>query len=303
MIGGDSHFRFVIHESWLFHLVQKATNYFVYLGIIKSNHFLMRYGISNLSIVPVRSEPREKGEMCTQILFGEHYTILEEQAKWCRIKLEFDGYEGWIDRIMVNEVDEQSFAQLLDIPRIVTTDVFNIVQQADNYSNFLIVAGSSLPHFDPVSRTFQIGEVIYNILGHNISKDRQGVREIIIDNALKYFNSPYLWGGRSPFGIDCSGFTQVLYKMAGLSIPRDAVQQSLLGDNLSFVEEALPGDLAFFDNEDGAIVHVGIIWEKNKIIHSSGKVRIDNVDHSGIYNIDTKRYTHQMRLMRRIIRD
>ena len=263
----------------------------------------MRYGISNLSIVPVRTEPREKGEMCTQILFGEHYAILEEQAKWCRVKLAFDGYEGWIDRIMVNEVEEQFFMLLSEMPGIVTTDVFNIVQQAGNYTNFLIVAGSSLPEFDPLSRTFQIGDTAYNILGNGITQDTRSVREIIIDNGLKYFNSPYLWGGRSPFGIDCSGFTQVLYKMAGLSIPRDAVQQSILGDNLSFVEEALPGDLAFFDNEDGSIIHVGIIWEKNKIIHSSGKVRIDNVDHFGIYNIDTKRYTHQMRLMRRIIRD
>jgi len=263
----------------------------------------MRYGISNLSIVPVRSEPREKGEMCTQILFGEHYIVLDEQAGWCHVKLAFDGYEGWIDHIMINEVDEQSFIELSEIPRIVTTDVFNIVQQVGDYTNFLIVAGSSLPHYNADSRTFQIGEVAYNILGNGLPPDGRGVREIIIDNALKYFNSPYLWGGRSPFGIDCSGFAQVLYKMAGLSIPRDAVQQSLLGDNLSFVEEALPGDLAFFDNKEGAIVHVGIIWEKNKIIHASGKVRIDNVDHSGIYNIETKRYTHQMRLMRRIIQN
>jgi len=263
----------------------------------------MRYGISNLSIVPVRSEPREKGEMSTQILFGEHYTIFEEHANWCHIRLAFDGYEGWIDRIMVNEVDEYSFLQLADIPRIVTTDVFNIVQMKGDYTNFLIVAGSSLPHFDPATHTFLIGEVVYQIQGNSISPFSRDVREVIIENALKYFNSPYLWGGRSPFGIDCSGFAQILYKMAGLTIPRDAVQQCVLGENLSFVEEALPGDLAFFDNDDGAIIHVGIIWEKNKIIHSSGKVRIDNVDHFGIYNIDTKRYTHQMRLMRRLIKD
>ncbi len=263
----------------------------------------MRYGISNLSIVAVRSEPREKSEMCTQILFGEHYTILEENARWCQIKLSFDGYEGWIERNMVNEIDEQNFLELGEIPKIVTTDVFNIVQPKDGYSNFLIVAGSSLPYFDPVNRTFKIGEVVYNIQGNNIVASQQNVREVIIENALKYFNSPYLWGGRSPFGIDCSGFSQILYKMAGVTIPRDAGQQAALGSNLSFVEEALPGDLAFFDNEEGTIIHVGIIWEKNKIIHSSGKVRIDNVDHFGIYNIDTKRYTHQMRLMRRIIND
>ena len=263
----------------------------------------MRYGISNLSIVPVRTEPREKSEMCTQILFGEHYTIVEENAKWCQIKLAFDGCEGWIDRKMVNEIGEHDFLQLDQIPQVVTTDVFNIVQPANGYNNFLIVAGSTLPNFDPVARTFMIANEVYNIQGNNIHEPPHNVREVIIENALKYFNSPYLWGGRSPFGIDCSGFAQVLYKMAGLSIPRDAVQQAMLGDNLSFVEEALPGDLAFFDNEDGAIIHVGIIWEKNKIIHSSGKVRIDNVDHFGIFNIDTGRYTHQMRLMRRLIKD
>ena len=261
----------------------------------------MRYGISNLSIVPVRSEPREKSEMCTQILFGEHYTILEEDSKWCQIKLSFDGYEGWIDRKMVNELEETVLLQLTESPAIVTTDVFNIVQPVGGYSNFLIVAGSSLPDFDPIGKTFRIGNVVYNIQVNSISSSQKEVREIIIENALKYFNSPYLWGGRSPFGIDCSGFTQILYKMAGISIPRDASQQAMTGENLSFVEEAHPGDLAFFDNDDGMIMHVGIIWEKNKIIHSSGKVRIDNVDHFGIFNIDTGRYTHQMRLMRRII--
>ena len=263
----------------------------------------MRYGICNLSIVPVRTEPREKSEMCTQILFGEHYTIMEENAKWCQIKLAFDGSEGWIDRIMVNEIEEQDFLQLADIPQNVTKDVFNIVQPTGGYNNFLIVAGSSLPHFDHNARTFRIGKVEYSILGNSLDSAQNNVREVIIENALKYFNAPYLWGGRSPFGIDCSGFSQILYKMAGLTIPRDAVMQAKLGENLTFVEEALPGDLAFFDNEDGAIIHVGIIWEKNKIIHSSGKVRIDNVDHFGIFNIDTGRYTHQMRLMRRLISD
>lgn len=263
----------------------------------------MRYGISNLSIVPVRSDPHEKSEMCTQILFGEHYTIIEENTKWCQVKLAFDGYQGWIDRKMVNEIEEAAFLELAEIPRIVTTDVFNIIQPAGGYNNFLIVAGSSLPHFDKVARTFKIGNVEYTIQGNSIAGTIREVREVIIENALKYFNAPYLWGGRTPFGIDCSGFSQVLYKMAGLTIPRDAVQQAMLGVNLTFVEEALPGDLAFFDNEDGVITHVGVIWEKNKIIHSSGKVRIDNIDHFGIFNIDTGRYTHQMRLMRRLINE
>jgi gamma-D-glutamyl-L-lysine dipeptidyl-peptidase len=261
----------------------------------------MRFGISSLSIIPVRSDPGEKSEMCTQILFGEHFTILDENTKWCKVKLEFDNYEGWIDRKMVCAIGEETFQRLTEQPAVVTTDVFNIVQPVGGYSNFLIVAGSSLPEFNPDEKTFRIGEVVYSIQGNSFAGSGKDVRGGIIENALKYFNSPYLWGGRSPFGIDCSGFSQVLYKMAGLQIPRDASQQSMMGDYLSFVEEARPGDLAFFDNDDGQIIHVGIIWEKNKIIHSSGRVRIDNVDHIGIFNVDTGRYSHQMRLMRCII--
>ncbi len=261
----------------------------------------MRFGISNLSIIPVRSDPGEKSEMCTQILFGEHFTILDENTKWCRIELALDNCEGWIDRKMVCEIDEETFDRLTAQPSVVTTDVFNIVQPNGGYKNFLIVAGSSLPDFNTDDKTFKIADVVYNIQGNNFSGSPKDIRSSIIENALKYFNSPYLWGGRSPFGIDCSGFSQILYKMAGLSIPRNASQQAAEGEYLSFVEEARPGDLAFFDNEDGAIIHVGVIWEKNKIIHSSGKVRIDNIDHLGIFNVDTHRYSHRMRLMRRII--
>jgi len=261
----------------------------------------MRYGISNLSIIPVRTDPVETSEMCTQILFGEHYSMIDENKKWCKIKLFFDGCEGWIDQKMVNEITEKTFLQLSQQQMIVTTNPFNIVQPEKGYGNFLIVAGSTLPFYKPAGNTFMIGTDSFTIQGERILPVKKNVRNILIENALKYFNSPYLWGGRSPFGVDCSGLSQVLYKMIGLYLPRDASQQALIGENITFVEEALPGDLAFFDNEDGKIVHVGIIWEKNKIIHSSGKVRIDNIDHFGIFNIDTGRYSHQMRLMRRII--
>lgn len=261
----------------------------------------MRYGISNLSIVPVRTDPSEISEMCTQILFGEHYSITDENKKWCRVKLDFDGYEGWIDQKMVNEISEKTYMQSVQQQLAVTTNPFNIVQPAKGYGNFLVVAGSSLPYYKSNNNTFRIGSETYAIQGDKILPVRKNIRNVLIENALKYFNSPYLWGGRSPFGVDCSGLSQILYKMIGLQIPRDAGQQALIGENITFVEEALPGDLAFFDNEDGKIVHVGIIWEKNKIIHASGKVRIDNIDHFGIFNIDSGRYSHQMRLMRRII--
>jgi cell wall-associated NlpC family hydrolase len=149
---------------------------------------------------------------------------------------------------------------------------------------------------------FSIGEKQYYYQGKvSQSNGDENLRDSIIEAALKYFNAPYLWGGRTPYGIDCSGFTQIVYKLNGIVIPRDASQQVLIGDPLTFVEEAQPGDLAFFDNEDGRITHVGIIWDRHKIIHASGKVRIDNVDHQGIFNVDTKRYTHKLRVIKRII--
>ncbi|MCF8360054.1 MAG: C40 family peptidase [Prolixibacteraceae bacterium] len=260
------------------------------------------YGISDLSSIPVRTEPKEKSEMCTQILLGEHFEVIEDEEKWCRIRMAYDGYEGWIDRKVVTEITEKEYRYLSETPQPVSSDIFNIVQQVNHYRNFLIVSGSTLPHYSKRKSTFRISKTSFHIEGnsvHNFSIKEARAR--IINTALLYFNAPYLWGGRTPLGIDCSGLTQITYKIAGIKIPRDASQQAQMGDHFSFVEEALPGDLAFFDNEEGEIVHVGIIWEKNKIIHSSGKVRIDNIDHAGIYNIDTKRYTHQLRLMKRLI--
>jgi cell wall-associated NlpC family hydrolase len=116
-----------------------------------------------------------------------------------------------------------------------------------------------------------------------------------------YLNAPYLWGGVTPFGIDCSGFTQMVYKLNGYKLKRDASQQATQGEALSFIEESEAGDLAFFDNEEGKIIHVGIIMSDNYIIHASGKVRIDRIDHLGIYNVDTERHTHKLRVIKKIV--
>ncbi len=118
---------------------------------------------------------------------------------------------------------------------------------------------------------------------------------------MLYLNAPYLWGGKTPFGLDCSGFTQMVYKLNGYTLLRDAAQQATQGEALSFVEESEVGDLAFFDDSEGKIDHVGILMQNNHIIHVHGKVRIDRIDHTGIFNTEMKRYTHQLRVIKKII--
>ena len=260
----------------------------------------MNYGISNLSIIPVRKDPSEKSEMVTQILFGEHFELREQMVGWTNVKLEYDGYEGWVDSKMITPIPLRSLGKIQNSATAVTSDIITIVPV--NYEqNLMLVAGSTLPVWRPYLKQFSIPKETYLATGEVCYGPPDDPRDLAIKQALKYFNAPYLWGGRTPFGIDCSGFSQIIYKMIGIKLPRDASEQVKIGTAMSFVDEAEPGDLAFFDDEEGNIVHVGIIWKRNKIIHASGKVRIDNVDQFGIFNVDTQRYTHTMRVMKKII--
>ncbi|HAV55466.1 MAG TPA: hydrolase Nlp/P60, partial [Aequorivita sp.] len=155
---------------------------------------------------------------------------------------------------------------------------------------FSICLGSTISSSEFLKHHFE-GKLISGILP----------KEHIIETALLYLNSPYLWGGKTPFGIDCSGFTQMVYKLNGYKLLRDASQQATQGEALSFIEESEPGDLAFFDNEEGKITHVGIIMKENYIIHAHGKVRIDRLDHSGIFNYEMRGHTHKLRVIKRIV--
>ena len=256
----------------------------------------MLYGICNLSIVPVRLEPSNKAEMTSQILFGEHFKILEKQKKWSKIRLSFDKYEGWIDNNQYQEIPEETYQSLKNSQTYLTGELIDFISDENQYLT-LAPLGTTLPFYN--NNELKIGSSTLKYEGALISEILD--KEAIIKTAFRYLNTPYLWGGKTPFGIDCSGFTQMVYKLCGYSLYRDAHLQATQGEVLSFIEESEPGDLAFFDDKEGKIVHVGIIMKDNYIIHAHGKVRIDRLDHSGIYNVDSKKHTHKLRVIKKII--
>ncbi|MBI9032839.1 MAG: C40 family peptidase [Bacteroidales bacterium] len=256
----------------------------------------MGFGICNLSIVPVRLEASDKSEMVTQLLFGDLIVINKTQNTWLHIRMVYDNYEGWIDHKQILNLSEESFQTIANLPAYVTHDVVHVLDCNNKRAMTPVVLGSTMPYL--VDKSFYLNNDIFFYDGQVLDPEQEPDREKIIDFSLLYLNTPYLWGGRSPFGIDCSGFTQIVYKLVGIKILRDASQQSTHGETLNFISEAKAGDLIFFDNDDGKIIHVGIYLGKNKIIHASGKVRIDDVDHNGIYNHELKKYTHKLRLIK-----
>jgi hypothetical protein len=249
----------------------------------------MDYGICNLSIVPLRAEAADASEMVTQVLYGEHFKILEFRKKWSRIRLAFDNYEGWIDNKQYVNITEEDYSDFENKQLKLSTDLVDFVIAPDNQL-FSICLGSNVSASEFLKYQFE---------GKSISETLP--KDHLIETSLLYLNSPYFWGGKTPFGIDCSGFTQMVYKLNGYKLLRDASQQATQGEALSFIEESEPGDLAFFDNEEGKITHVGIIMKDNYIIHAHGKVRIDRLDHSGIFNYELRNHTHKLRVIKRII--
>ena len=253
----------------------------------------MKYGISNLAIVPMRIEAVDQAEMVNQILFGEHFKVLEVRKKWSKVRLAHDSYEGWVCNKQWIEIEKDSYKQLDKEVATIAIDILDIISK-DHHQP--IVIGSILPSYK--SGHALINNEMYRFDGLTTAGFTE--KEKLVENALMYLNAPYLWGGRSPLGIDCSGFTQMVYRLQGVDLPRDAYQQAEVGTTLSFVEESESGDLAFFDNNEERITHVGIILENNHIIHASGKVRIDRIDQQGIFNKELGTHTHKLRLIKSI---
>ena len=253
----------------------------------------MEYGISNLSIVPLRAEPSDKSEQVSQVLFGEMFEITEWKENWVKIIAAYDNYEGWIGRQQFVMLGHLAYRNFMQSPPMLTYRAITQAWKIANNSVMYLPIGSSLSFLE--GTTCYLGNERFEIIGVI------GESENLVTSAISFLNTPYLWGGRTHFGIDCSGFTQTVFRLQGINLLRDAHLQAKQGTDVYSIDETRLGDLAFFENAEGRVVHVGILLGEGKIIHASGRVKIDSIDEKGIYSEESNRYTHKLTSVKRFL--
>ena len=261
-------------------------------AVKKKNNIMGKYICENV-FVPLRSGPAHKSEMLSQVLFGEKYQILDYSGHWMKIETDFDNYAGWIDMNHLQQTEDPGNARGFVLNR-------SLLCYKNDKTKLVLEAGCEVYNPDFEDKVFTIGNNIYTT-GKEFKNSYITTTDSLTDTAMKFINSPYIWGGRIPSGIDCSGFTQLVYKIHGKRIPRDSRQQVETGTVVNFIDETMPGDLVFFDNERGKISHVGMILSRGLVIHASGRVRIDTIDHQGIYKKEIGGYSHHLRTIKRIV--
>ena len=277
-------------------------------------------GISLHSVVPVRTEARETAEMSTQILFAEQCEILAEQARWYQVRLCQDGQEGWVDKKMLTPLSAEEEQKL---PAEATAMVLMPMAYAvseNNGQTIPLTAGTRLCNYK--DGRFELLGVGFRIDPSMVLTAPLPLDEPHLLQAVRFFlNIPYLWGGKNAMGMDCSGFTQVVLSLFGKHLLRNASEQATQGTEVNRLEDAQAGDLAFFckpqtnhaNNANNAnngahapITHVGILIDKQRIIHCSGRVKVEKIDATGIFSIEQAdaqhpqgQYTHQLLSIRR----
>lgn len=237
----------------------------------------MKYGICTLCVVPMRKESSHESELVSELLYNDIYEIIEEKNEWLRIKCIYDSYQGWIRAIQHQELSDNEYYKLL------------------NKEKFLINTTVSFYK----GKTLSFGSTIYEKTDDSIAIVNSFDPKLMVESAMKLLGTPYRWGGKTAMGIDCSAFVQLCAKTAGLQLERDASQQINYGISIN-LNESQAGDLAFFENENHKITHVGILLSNDRIIHASGEVRIDLIDKKGIFNKKLNSYTHQLCMVKRL---
>ena len=254
----------------------------------------MAFAICVVPVSPLRATSSHSSEMVSQLLLGESGVVTEESKDFVKIITTLEGYEGWVQRRQVELTDAIAGNPF---KKVLLADWINKV--SINGEDAWVPMGA--PVINETQQDFQIGRIKlrYQSAGTWDADNAKATPDAVIARAKRYLNTPYLWGGRSVFGIDCSGFTQSVMRFFGISLLRDAYQQATQGEGIGFLQETNGGDLAFFDNAEGRITHVGILLNDHSIIHAAGKVRIDRIDSAGIVNSDTGERTHTLRMIRR----
>lgn len=247
------------------------------------------YFFTIVPVAPLREGPSHRSEMVSQLLMGEYGELMEEQKDFIKVRCLYDGYEGWV----------QSSQVMAD------TRVRTAAGYTRRFTETIHVNKTSvkIPLAAPVyAEAVEFNHLRIEYPGSVIQSSLPTAdAHSLISLAKQYLGTAYLWGGKSPLGVDCSGFVQQVYKLAGIQLPRDAWQQAAEGTLVDFVQEVQPGDLAFFDNEDGRIIHVGLMLSPDKIIHASGDVHIDPMDGHGIIHHIRGERTHKLRVIKRLL--
>lgn len=233
-----------------------------------------------LPLIPLRAQPSERAEQVTQVLHGQYMVVLTQQDAWSLVRVLDDGYEGWCASKMLHFLSLEEARSAFGAPRVLTVAPLSLCETGDGHA-YLPAGSRLLPNERVVSPPV---EVAFNPVAL----------------ALCFLQAPYLWGGKTILGMDCSGLVQVVHVLCGVLLPRDASQQVLLGTRVDKLDQAMVGDLAFFHNEAGAVVHVGLLMENRRIVHASGRVRVDRWDEQGIFNENLGLFTHQRPLIRRL---
>ena len=264
-------------------------------------------GIALHSVIPVRVSPAEEAEQETQMIFAQTATVIETKEKWTYIRLDDDGEEGYVDTKMLTILSDQEWEEIkeqtstMQGARVRMPMAYAVSE--NNGQTIPLTAGTRLPNYK--DGEFSLLGVRFRIDPQMVQEKPMAMTEENILNTVRFFiNTPYLWGGKNALGIDCSGFSQTIYSLFGIRLNRMARQQILQGKEVASLEEAQCGDLAFFDHADEdpsktKIIHVGILLDKERIIHASGRVKVEKIDEHGIYSAELGRYTHHLAGVRR----